>query len=163
MHSLLMVGNFIIGSGSHQAALNVVLQEHASWRGLRVKVLDVNTSMFPGGFHYHRRKSFMKDLIYEKVKLYVFHMSWMTNKENKQMFMEQMGDWFVDDKCTIDGRNATLFLNQTTSAEGSTSTVPFASACCLAKPKIKCHYRDKPSQISCKNSPPIDDGKESWW
>jgi hypothetical protein len=155
-HSLLMQGNLITGSGSHQSALNIVLQEHASWRGLRVKVLNVETEMFPGGFHFHRRKDFMKDMIAGKVKPYIFHMSWTTNKENKRMFFEQLGDWHVDDQCI--GSTTSKILS-----DGRNNGSDLPSACCLAKPQVKCHYRDKPSRIPCKDRPSIDKDKPSWW
>ena len=154
LHSLLMAGNLIIGSGSHQWALNTVLQEHVSWRGLRVKVLSVDTDMFPGGFHYHRRKRFMKDMVEGKVQPYIFHMSWTTNKENKRMFFEQMGDWYVKDKCIESTASKILDGNMATT---------LSKECCVATPKAKCHYRDKPSKIPCKGSPPIDKDHESWW
>jgi len=158
-HSLLMQGNLIVGSGSHQSALNIVLQEHASWRGLKIKVLPTDTEMFPGGFHYHRRKEFMKDMIAGKVQPYMFHMSWTTNKENKRMFLEQMGEWFVKDQCI--GSTASKILNETSVAVSREAAI--ANACCISKPQVKCHYRDKPSRIPCKDSPPIDKDKQSWW
>lgn len=160
LHSLLMQGNLITGSGSHQSALNIVLQEHASWRGLKIKVLPVDaTNEFPGGFHFHRRKEFMKDMINGKVEPYIFHMSWTTNKENKRMFLEQMGEWFVKDQCV--GSTAGAILNSTST--GVATEAAIANACCIAKPDVKCHYRDKPSRIPCKDSPPIDADHESWW
>lgn len=160
LHSLLMAGNLIVGSGSHQSALNTVLQEHVSWRGLRAKIIPKETTMFPGGFHFHRRKQFIKDVLNDEVKPYIFHMSWTTNKENKKKFFEQMGDWFVHDHCI--GKNTTSILNGTV-LESDAIDLAIANVCCMAKAHVKCHYRDKPSRIPCRDSPPIDDGRQSWW
>lgn len=154
IHSLLMQGNLILGSGSHQAALTTVMSEHASWRGLRVKVLSSETMQeFPGGFHFHRRKQFMRDLMEGKVKPYIFHMSWTDNKDNKRSFLEQMGDWLVKDEC----------VGSTVSKIQSGNNHDLGKTCCLAEPIVKCHYRDKPSKIPCKDSPPLDKGKPSFW
>ena len=69
-------------------------------------------------------------------------MSWTSNKANKKLYFEQMGEWRVKEGCPLD-------------SDGD--------GCCLAEPMIKCHYRDKPSIIPCKSSPPIDKGKPSFW
>ena len=153
------MGDLVQISGSHQSALNSLIAEHASWRGLRVKVFgrdDPVGRKFPGGFHYHQRKDFMRDMIDGKEEPYIFHMSWTHNKDNKQKFFQQMDMWYVEEKCVntkaddIDGwdRNKAESL---------------LSRCCLAQPDFRCHYRDKPSQKPCKDSPPIDKGRPSFW
>jgi hypothetical protein len=154
IHSLLVQGNLILQSGSHQTALTTVMSEHASWRGLRVKVLSAETTEeFPGGYHYHRRPQFMKKMMEGKVKPYIFHMSWTINKSNKKNFLEQMGEWHVKDEC----------VGSTADQIQSANSVDFKKACCLAEPIVKCHYRDKPSKIPCKDSPPLDNGGLSFW
>jgi hypothetical protein len=154
IHSLLMQGNLILGSGSHQAALTTVMSEHASWRGLKVKVLSIETTEeFPGGFQFHRRPQFMKDFVEGKVKPYIFHMSWTDNKDSKRNFLEQMGEWYVKDEC----------VESTASKIQSGNNINLEKACCLAEPIVKCHYRDKASKIACKDSPPLDKGKPSFW
>jgi len=155
MHSLLMAGNIIAQSGSHQNAMSSTLNEHASWRGLHVKTLDRDMEEFPGGFHFHQphRKEYMKGILEGTIKSYIFHMSWTANKDNKKLYFEQMGDWYVKEECV--GSKASTIL------EGEEKDL--AKACCAAEPIIKCHYRDKPSKIPCKDSPPIDKGKPSWW
>jgi hypothetical protein len=151
IHSLLMHGSVIYGSGSHQAALTTVMSEHASWRGLKVKVLSVDTTEeFPGGFHFHRRPQFMKDMIEGKVKPYIFHMSWTGNTDSKRKFLEQLGEWHVKDECV--GSTADKIQSD-----------DLTKACCLAEPIVKCHYRDKPSKIPCKDSSPLDKGGKSFW
>lgn len=158
---LLKSGDNIAKTTSHQAALTALLNEHASWKGLRVKVWKRGeTNPFPGGHEYHRYKDLMKrilkknkhDLALRKgetvredfqselqVEPYLFHMSWTKNKDNKKLYFQQMGEWYLKEGC-LTGWD-----------------------CCLAEPKITCHYRDKPSMVSCKDSRPIDAGRPSFW
>jgi len=145
---LVKMSDIIQQTGSHQSALTSLLNEHVSYRGLTVKILSRDDDDFPGGFHYHRRKPYMEDMIAGKVHPYIFHMSWTTNKDNKRKFFQQLGHWH-------------------NSCESGTKieSMPQHSAklCCSAEPIVKCHYRDKPSKLSCHQSPPIDDNKGSWW
>jgi hypothetical protein len=140
---LLRMGDVVAQTKSHQATLTAVLNEHASWKGLRVKVwkrgLD---NQFPGGFEYHRQKPVMKALLSgnSTADPYIFHMSWTTNKDNKKKFLEQMGQWYKKEGCNTDGFD-----------------------CCLAEPNVICHYRDKPSIIPCRESNPIDKNGKSFW
>eukprot|EP00546_Thalassionema_frauenfeldii_P019907 CAMPEP_0178896680 /NCGR_PEP_ID=MMETSP0786-20121207/1314_1 /TAXON_ID=186022 /ORGANISM="Thalassionema frauenfeldii, Strain CCMP 1798" /LENGTH=258 /DNA_ID=CAMNT_0020567123 /DNA_START=409 /DNA_END=1181 /DNA_ORIENTATION=+ len=139
----------IVQSGSHQSALNAVMNEHVSYRGLRVKSIkarDMNCP-FPGGFHFHSNqfKPYMKAILSnsEQNVASVFHMSWTENHVNKKKFLQQMGQWYVEDKCT--GKTAEEIGEITTS-------------CCRSKPLFQCHYRDKPSKETCRDSEPIDKG-----
>lgn len=159
VHSLLMAGNIIAQSGSHQNAMAAVLQEHSSWRGLHVKTLDRKMEEFPNGYHFQKKKDYMMKIMEGKSTPYVFHMSWTSNKDDKQLYFEQIGSWFVKDKCV--GETASKIRRDTGRAI-STET-DLAGACCLAEPEVKCHYRDKPSKIPCKDSPPIDKNNPSWW
>jgi len=152
------MGDLIIRSGSHQSALNALLTEHSSWRGLKVKVFGRDDELgqnFPGGYHYHNRKELMKEIMQEKQKPYIFHMSWTKNKDNKQKFYQQMGDWFVNNEC-INVRVPDLKKKK-----GDDFSV--LQGCCLREPDIKCHYRDKPSKKPCDSSPNIDKGKKPFW
>lgn len=159
---LMRQGDVIARTTSHQAALTTLLNEHVSWQGLRVKVWSKGEgNPFPGGGEYHRSKPYMQSLIkYNKNELdkrmgekvtytnleplkqtpYIFHMSWTKNKDNKKLYFEQMGEWYLKEACT----------------GGPTE-------CCLANPNIVCHYRDKPSLVDCSKSPPIDPGGSSFW
>ena len=178
-YSTIILINFLLlltiaASGSHQSVLNGkfkwwpsadddadflttgLLTEHSSSRGLRVKVFQRDSDMgreFPGGYHYHNRKSFMKEILHGKRVPYIFHMSWTKNKENKHKFFQQMGEWFVDEKCVSKS------VEEMELEDGK--DVP--SQCCSAEPILKCHYRDKPSKNSCKDSPPIDANGRSFW
>jgi len=159
---LLRSGDIIAKTGSHQAALTALLVEHVSWKGLRVKVWRYGKgNPFPGGVEYHEVKDYMKqllkrnqneldermgkemtypDLPESEETAYIFHMSWTVNKNNKKLYLEQMGEWYLKEGCNDEG-----------------------IACCLPTPNITCHYRDKPSLIDCSKSPPIDPGHRSFW
>ena len=160
--SLLYAGDIIIETDSHQHALVQLLNEHSSYFGLRVKVLDRDSHgiNFPGGWHYHRKKDLMKKIMKEEVTPYIFHMSWTHNKDNKIKFFQQMGEWYLNDKCINKSKK---YILKNTDGDDTDSSVSLKNPCCLKKPQIKCHYRDKPSKIPCKKSDPIDKGRPSFW
>mmetsp|Transcript_28209 Transcript_28209/g.76462 ORF Transcript_28209/g.76462 Transcript_28209/m.76462 type:complete len:98 (+) Transcript_28209:1-294(+) len=87
---------------------------------------------------------------------FIFHMSWTNNKDEKVKYMQQMGQWYLQDSC----RNKSELEIPDTVAKG---TADASKQCCSATPLITCHYRDKPSIISCLDSPPIDEGAKSFW
>lgn len=135
-----------------------LLADHSSSTGLRIKVYDRDSHLgeeFPGGFHYHKRKDFMKSMIEGKRTPYIFHMSWTMNKDNKQKFYQQLGDWYVNEQC-INKK-----LDEIELPKGD--NVDMTKACCSAKPIVACHYSDKPSKLPCKGSPPIDKNGRSFW
>jgi Nucleotide-diphospho-sugar transferase len=149
--SLLMVGDLVLKTDSHQQALIATLNEHVSLYGLKAKVLSRDTDEFPGGFHFHQHsKAYMRRFFAGEVTPYIFHMSWTLSKNNKLFFLRQMGEWYVQDAC----------IQHTVEQIGG-GTVP--TTCCAAEPLFSCHYRDKPSLRPCKDSPPIDKGRPSWW
>jgi hypothetical protein len=75
--------------------------------------------------------------------------SWTESKVTKVQFFQQMGEWYVNEKCTPDG---TQNVTEHSNAINDSSTA--MQRCCAAKPIIKCHFRDKPSIIPCDDSPP---------
>lgn len=154
--SLMYHSDMIIQSGSHQQALIGLLTEHASLYGLRVKVLD--DLEFPCGFHYHRRKDFMKNVAQGKTVPWVFHMSWTRNKSDKLKYFKQMGMWHVEEKCENEKGLDVIDKLSTDASSGS-----FFDECCSVDPILTCFYRDKPSKVPCKESPPIDRGRPSFW
>jgi len=158
--SLLYLGDMVLSMTSHQQALGALLDEHSSLTGLRVKTLPA--ADFPGGYHYHRKKEIdsMKDIVRGKHVPYLLHMSWTTNKKNKLVFLQQMGLWYVNDKCISGGGVEVANGLSHNDSEGD-----LESACCSAEPVIKCHYRDKPSVEQCKDSsaPTIDKDAKSFW
>ena len=154
--SLLYHGDIILECTSHQQALIQVMTEHVSLFGLRVKVLDRQMDEFPGGWHYHKRnKTYMKRVMKGEASPIMFHMSWTKNKDNKIKFFQQLGEWYTEDKCVQHTRGDILNDNK--------SAKMLFEPCCLAKPNIICHYRDKPSKIPCKDVDPIDRGRASFW
>eukprot|EP00934_Nitzschia_sp_Nitz4_P005090 Nitzschia sp. Nitz4//scaffold12_size214221//128194//130007//NITZ4_001509-RA/size214221-augustus-gene-0.30-mRNA-1//-1//CDS//3329535047//5080//frame0 len=139
---LLRDGDNIAKTKSHQAALTVLLNHHATWRGLRIKVWKKGEkNPFPGGVEYHQKKDMMRSIMKHEAAVdpYIFHMSWTKNKDNKKKFFQQMGEWYLKDDCLTGWE------------------------CCLAEPNVVCHYRDKPSIIPCKDKDPIDPGHPSFW
>eukprot|EP00584_Thalassiosira_punctigera_P018171 CAMPEP_0172575534 /NCGR_PEP_ID=MMETSP1067-20121228/137261_1 /TAXON_ID=265564 ORGANISM="Thalassiosira punctigera, Strain Tpunct2005C2" /NCGR_SAMPLE_ID=MMETSP1067 /ASSEMBLY_ACC=CAM_ASM_000444 /LENGTH=572 /DNA_ID=CAMNT_0013368185 /DNA_START=288 /DNA_END=2006 /DNA_ORIENTATION=+ len=158
--SLIYHSDLIINWDSHQQVLVQLLAEHSSLFGLGVKVLGRDTEMFPGGYHYHRNKVFMKNFIERKTETYIFHMSWTENKDNKLLFLRQLGEWYVTDRCA--GKTAADILGGAAGG-ASTDSTALVEPCCAKEPIFSCHYRDKPSKLPCKSSPPIDGGGRSFW
>lgn len=152
---LLYNGDLLNAWYSHQQVLIVLLAEHSSLMGLKVKVFAKEKDEFPGGWSFHRQKEEMKKIMQGESKNYIFHMSWTENKQNKVKFFQQMGQWYVQEAC-IDGTVSSL--------QRGGSSEQLSTQCCLKKPLIKCHFRDKPSKIPCDDSPFLDKkkGKPFW-
>ena len=156
-NSLLLAGDLIFKTDSHQQALIALMTEHVSLFGLRVKVFSRDEEDFPGGYHYHQVSGkYMKSLFKGEVHPYIFHMSWTKNKDNKLLFLQQMGDWFVNEEC-IHKKTTEI------SAFDPNDANSLISSCCSAEPIIKCHYKDKPSKFPCRDSPEIDGKGKSFW
>mmetsp|Transcript_24051 Transcript_24051/g.29542 ORF Transcript_24051/g.29542 Transcript_24051/m.29542 type:complete len:581 (-) Transcript_24051:98-1840(-) len=151
---LLNSGELIIESKSHQQALGIFLEEHSSLYGLKVKTLS-NAHEFPGGYHYHRHsyKQLLRKITSGEVVPFLFHMCWTNNKDDKLLYMKQMGMWYVNEKC-IDKNAATIL-----GVEKVKEDFEIVSPCCSTKPLITCHYSDKPSAIDCRDSPTKDKRK----
>jgi hypothetical protein len=149
--SVLMAGDLIIKTHSHQQALIAVLSEHVSLFGLKAKVFARDTEEFPGGFQFHQKSGkYMRSFFDGAIDPYIFHMSWTHNKDNKLLFFKQMGEWYVKQNCV---------QKKLDEIEGNDTP----ATCCAAEPLISCHYRDKPSKMPCKDSPPIDKNGRSFW
>jgi hypothetical protein len=155
--ALLLAGDLVLKTDSHQQALIALMSEHVSLYALRVKVFSRDEDEFPGGYHFHMKSGkYMREFFEGKKDPYLLHMSWTKNKDNKLLFFEQIGEWYVNEEC---------MHNNVGDVDGvdRSQSVGFAKDCCVAEPIAKCHYRDKPSKIPCKDSPPIDPGKPSFW
>jgi Nucleotide-diphospho-sugar transferase len=62
--SLLMAGDLVLKTDSHQQALIATLNEHVSLYGLKAKVLSRDMEEFPGGFQFHMKsKRYVKGTI----------------------------------------------------------------------------------------------------
>jgi Nucleotide-diphospho-sugar transferase len=152
--ALLMAGDLILKTDSHQQALIATLNEHVSLYGLKAKVLSRDMEEFPGGFQFHQHsKIYMKQFYAGQMKPIIFHMSWTLNKNNKLLFLRQMGEWYVQDQC----------IQEKVSDIHDGEEYNLVHTCCSAEPLFSCHYRDKPSLKPCTSSPPIDKGRASWW
>ncbi|CAB9496552.1 Nucleotide-diphospho-sugar transferase [Seminavis robusta] len=151
--SLLMQGDLVLKTFSHQQAMTAVMAEHASLFGLRVKVLSRDENDFPGGYHYHRKNGeFLRQMFKGEVSPTIFHMSWTKNKDNKLLFLKQMGEWYLQDKC-VSKKLADIGVEKDN----------FVSSCCSKEALVTCHYKDKPSIKPCKDSPALDQGRPSFW
>ena len=154
--SLLYHNVLVALSGSHQQVMIQLMQEHSSLFGLEVKVFDkFETEYFPSGWHLFRRRDFMKKLVKGESDTYIYHSCWTTNKRDKLMYLKQLGEWYVQDKC--DGRSVDEILGPD-SGKGA-----LATECCSAQPLIQCYYSDLASKVPCKDSPKHDrNGKDFW-
>ena len=155
--SLLLAGDLILKTDSHQQALIALLSEHVSLYGLRAKVMSRDEPEFPGGYHYHQKSGkYMRAMLAGEVDPWIFHMSWTKNKDNKLLFFKQLGEWYVEEQCIHKKVDEIPGLLEDENSN-------FTSTCCSAEPLISCHYRDKPSKHPCPESPPIDKGRPSFW
>jgi hypothetical protein len=157
--SLLYAADLVKATRSHQQALSALLAEHASLYGLRVKTLDGED--LPGGYHFHKKKEFMHGLLNGTKNPWIFHMSWTKNKENKLLFMRQMGLWHVKEQCL--DHKALDHVSTNSSLSNIETANNIVSACCSDFALISCHYRDKPSIVNCNKSPPIDKNGKVFW
>jgi hypothetical protein len=153
-----MAGDLVLKTNSHQQALIALLNEHVSLYGLKAKVLSRDMEEFPGGYQFNQKSgNYMRALFAKEIHPIIFHMSWTLNKDNKVLYFQQMGEWYVQDECI---RQKVPDL-QLIAAENQTDLI---GLCCSAEPLVSCHYSDKPSIIPCKDSPAIDKGKrKSFW
>ena len=118
---------------SDQGVFNALLPEYVSLLGMSVKTLhDLD---FPGGFHYHRSKDFIKNIVEGKVEPVTFHMHWTKTALDKINFMKQMGMWYIENKCMGNTKSIDLTI----------------SSCCSIKPLVDCFYFDKGSVPFCRN------------
>lgn len=155
--SLLYHSDLILTWDSHQQVLCQLLAEHSSLFGLNVKVFDRETDQFPGGWHFHGKRDFMKKFIKRETDSYIFHMSYTANKDNKLLFLRQLGEWYLKDQCVE--KTASDILGGGNALEKNALVEP----CCAAEPIFSCHYRDKPSKLPCTDIDPIDKGGRSFW
>lgn len=163
--AVLFSSDMIVATASHQQAMASVLAEHVSLYGLRVKVIARETWDLPTGWHYNRPESypymkqhFLPNKGTESSHTILFHMSWTDGADDKIMFFQQMGEWYVTQKCTSTGQQRetnSSFMNATESFN--------LESCCLAKPEYQCHFRDKPSLEPCPNQPSKEDDSFSFW
>ncbi|KAL3787468.1 hypothetical protein ACHAW5_009006 [Stephanodiscus triporus] len=99
----------------------------------------------------------MKKFVKGESDSYIFHMSWTENKDNKVLFLRQLGEWYVIDKCI--GKTTADIIGIGSSSENEALMLP----CCATEPIFSCHYRDKPSKLPCTSSDTIDPHRRSFW
>ena len=91
----------------------------------------------------------------------IFHMYWTENKANKKNFFQQIGEWYLNDRCV--GKEAHEISGAESEEKGKSKYGILSNHCCSAEPIITCHYHDKPTKIPCPNSPSIDKHGISFW
>lgn len=151
MNRMVLAADFVLSTSSHQQTLIGMLNHFASLHGLRVKTLSMDPRL-PGGFEFHRNRTYMHDVLAGRIQPLLFHMAWTFNKANKILFFQQLGLWHVDDSCRSNSNHS--------STKVKTNRL---QQCCVAKPIVQCHYRDKPSPIPCNDSPNIDPRGKPFW
>ena len=150
---LLYSSDLISAWRSHQSVLIALLAEHSSVMGLTVKIFPKEMEELPGGLQFHRKRDTMKKLLSGNSTAYIFHMSWTENKDDKVEFFQQMGEWYLDDKCI--GNGSREIIEAEGGGVGNRLHGILSNHCCSTEPLITCHYRDKPSKIPCPDSPLI--------
>ena len=91
-------GDLVLHTKSHQAALTTLVNEHATLRGLRVKVMKEDQELFLSGYHYHARKDLMGKLRKGRLDPYLFHANWCTGDEKRPM-LQKFKNWYAQDQC----------------------------------------------------------------
>jgi hypothetical protein len=160
---LVRMGDTIQQVKCDQESMAMFLNEHVSWKGLRVKVLGRDSpegQLFPSGFHVHRRVEYMKQLMRGEVDPYVFHLSWTENKKDKVLLLQQMGEWFLQPDCVGQLGSLQDDNNHTIVAGGVALS---GALCCSAQPLIQCHYRDMPSIVNCNDAANKISTREAFW
>jgi hypothetical protein len=156
LKALIYNADMIAASKSHQQALIQLITEHSSLYGLRIKT--VSGPLLPGGYHYHREKEVMREIIMGEHHPYIFHMCWTNNKVDKILFMQQMGMWFIKDQCEAVDR-----ISAAAAGGGGGGGKQVLDQCCTAEPRILCHFSDKPSVVNCSSSPLMDKRGKPFW
>mmetsp|Transcript_40233 Transcript_40233/g.85673 ORF Transcript_40233/g.85673 Transcript_40233/m.85673 type:complete len:648 (-) Transcript_40233:46-1989(-) len=159
--NMLYSADLIAAWNSHQQVLIALLAEHSSLMGLSVKIFPKEMEEFPGGLQFHRKKEPLKKIMNGDSKAFIFHMSWTGNKTNKLKFFQQMGEWYLNEKCI--GKEAHELIDEKSELTDLISDGVLSKHCCSAEPLVTCHYRDKPSKIPCLDSPRIDNNGKSFW
>ena len=156
-NALLMSADRIAERKSHQIPFATLLQDHASLYELKIKVFSRYQDLFPCGYHYHRQRPYMKDLITGKAHPHIFHMSWTNSKTDKLKFLQQLGEWYVSETCT--GKT----YDELHSGRSEADLPNVVSDCCLSEPRVVCHYKDRPSKIPCHGSSTYNPNGTSFW
>ena len=104
-NAMLLSGDMILSTYSHQMALVALLCEHASLYGLRVKIWDRARPEFPGGFLFHEAPDLVKQMVEGCWNPHVFQVCWTENKHDKVRFLQQMGQWYLKETCRNNRRD----------------------------------------------------------
>mmetsp|Transcript_30625 Transcript_30625/g.66276 ORF Transcript_30625/g.66276 Transcript_30625/m.66276 type:complete len:554 (+) Transcript_30625:20-1681(+) len=130
LSQLVRMGDVVMNTGSHQAAMTALIAEHSSWRGLKVKTISREEPYFPTGYHFHHKPSFMDEMLAGKQTPYIFHMCWTDNTDQKIKQLQQLGEWYWSEEPGCDNPGS-------------------ADDCCLSEALFRCHFKGKPSKRQC--------------
>ena len=148
-------GQMIEATRSHQKAVAAILSDHVSMYGLKGKVISRDTWELPTGWHFQIPSNWeiFREVIIsgDNSRAVLFHMSWTNHKREKIEFLQQLGQWYVNQTC----------FEAKQDPKTDWSTVPYGD-CCLPKADFVCDYRDRPSLYPCRGSPRKDHGKPFW-
>jgi hypothetical protein len=128
------MGDVVMADHSHQSALTSLMNEFASWKGLRVKVFRHGVdNPFPGGIEFHKRAFWdvFRKMFHNDTFPLIYHMSWTQNMEDKIKHFQQLGMWYLPTSMdTCSGLD-----------------------CCQTQANYICHYGERPSMRPCPEAP----------
>ena len=161
LNHVLMSGDLIAATTTHQAPFLSLLSEHASLHGLKVKILP--TDDYPGGYHFQGQPDYMRQLLeWKEMRIHngkdtsnvtvgstrerifdpkIFHMSWTDNKDRKVQFLQQMGEWYAQNSTFCAASLEVATEGDAPSMPSAVANEALASKCCSLTPIIKCHFR----------------------
>ena len=118
------MGDHVLATKSHQATLTVLVNEHMSNYGLRVKVLGEEADLFPNGYAFQKGAKITRYMREENAtKPILFHANWL-EKNKKRPALEGTLNWFLQTRC-FDDQTDELHRDLPNNV---------IEACCLATP-----------------------------
>jgi hypothetical protein len=100
MQAMLFSYEWVLAWRSHQAIFSYLLEDHYLRNNLMIKILPLEA--LPTGKVYHHLKDVMAEMVEGKRKdtLYLFHMNWALNNQEKIEYLRELGWWYIDsDRC----------------------------------------------------------------
>jgi hypothetical protein len=141
-------GETILRHNCDQLATNILLPEHVSVYGLKVKVISRSWLEFLSGYHFrrlgHKRRDVQQLLLAPTAaqnnnnnntntlpRPYMFHACWNSNKKDKLKMFQQIGEWRV--------------------LQNEACPLPHQRFCCSAQPVgVGCYMPGYPSVVPCQ-------------
>jgi len=97
LQAMLFSYEWVLAWRSHQAVFSYLLEDHYLRNNLSIKILPLEA--LPTGKVYHHLKGVMAEMVEGKRKdtLYLFHMNWALNNQEKIEYLKELGWWYIDD------------------------------------------------------------------